>query len=196
MIINGTKIKLRPAVLSERRMIYEWLAKLDLTASFMGPPDYPDSPIPALKEFCQDYTDNFFDPAGNRSGRNFIIIVNNIRVGTVGYDLFDEKKRRVVLDIWMRSEKYCAKGYGTDALLTICEYLNNEYGIKEFYISPSARNKRAIAAYRKAGFKPVQMYRVEAKKEFGLDIYDYHDNIILRKNIRSVQYETMVRGII
>jgi diamine N-acetyltransferase len=181
MIIKGTKIKLRPAILSERRLIYAWLAKSNLTPSFMGSPNCPDSHIPTLKEFCQDYKESFFNPAGNRTGRNYIIIANNIRVGTVGYDLFDDKKRRVVLDIWMRSEKYCSKGYGTDALITICGFLHKRYAIKYFYISPSSRNRRAIAAYRKAGFKPIKMSRNTAKKEFGVDIYDYHDNIVMRK---------------
>jgi len=185
MAVFGSKIKLRPAVLSERRMIYAWLAKSDLTPLFMGPPDYPDSRIPSLKEFCQDYKASFFSPNGNKTGRNYIIIVNNIRVGTVGYDLFDDKKRRAVLDIWMRAEKYCGKGYGTDALTTICGFLHKRYGIKDFYISPSSRNKRAIATYQKAGFKPIKMSRSVAKKKFGVDIYDYSDNIVMRKTLEE-----------
>jgi len=187
MIIKGSKIKLRPAVLSERKLIYAWLTKSDLTSLFMGLPDYPDSRIPTLKEFCQDYKENFFSPAGNKSGRNFIIIAFNISIGTIGYDLFDDKKRRVVLDIWMRAERYCGKGYGTDALTTICGFLNKKYGIKHFYISPSSRNKRAIAAYRKAGFKHIEMSRSVAIKEFGVDIYDYPDNIVMRKTLKVLK---------
>ena len=183
MEIKGSKIKLRPAILSERRLIYAWLAKSDLTPSFMGLPDYPDFHIPTLKEFCQDYKESFFSSAGNKNGRTFIIVANDIRVGTIGYDLFDDRKCRVVLDIWMRSERYCGKGYGSAALMTICDYLNNKYGIKDFYISPSLRNKRAIAAYRKAGFKIVKISRNAAKKEFGVDIYDCHDNIVMRKTL-------------
>jgi len=187
MVISGSKIKLRSAVIYERRLIYAWLARSDLTPSFMGPPDYPDSRIPTLKEFSQDYKKSFFSPAGNKTGRNYVIIADNIRVGTVGYDLFDAKKRRVVLDIWMRAEKYCGKGYGTDALTTICGFLNKRYGIKDFYISPSSRNKRAIAVYRKAGFKPIKMSRSTAIKEFGVDIYDYPDNIVMRKNLKVLK---------
>jgi diamine N-acetyltransferase len=187
VIIAGSKIKLRPAILSERRMIYAWLANSDLTPSFIGPPDYPDSRIPTLREFCRDYRASFFSSIGNKTGRNYIIIADNDRVGTVGYDLFDNKKRRVVLDIWMRAEKYCGKGYGTDALITICDFLNKRYSIKDFYISPSSRNKRAIAVYRKAGFRPIKMSRSAAVKEFGVDIYDYPDNIIMRKTLKVLK---------
>ncbi len=183
MVIKGSKVKLRPAILSERRLIYAWLVKSDLTPSFMGPPNYPYPRIPTLKEFCQDYNASFFSPIGNKTGKNYIIIANNIRVGTVGYDLFDDKKQRVVLDIWMRAEKYCGKGYGTDALTTICGFLNKKYSMKHFYISPSSKNKRAIAAYRKAGFKSIKMSRSVAIKKFGVDIYDYPDNIVMRKTL-------------
>ena len=185
MVLRGEKIKLRPAILSERRLIYAWLAKSDLTPAFMGKPNYPDSRIPTLKEFYQDYKPSFFHSSGNKTGRNYMIIANNIRVGTVGYDWFDDKKRRVVLDVWMRAEKYCGKGYGTDALTTICRFLHKRYGIRDFYISPSLRNTRAMAAYRKAGFKPIRMSRHVAKKEFGVDIYDYSDNIVMRKTLEE-----------
>jgi len=185
MVTSTSRIKLRPAVLSERRMIYSWLAKSDLTSSFMGLPHYPDSRIPTMKDFSQDYKNTFFSPAGNKAGRCYIIIANNIRVGMVGYDLFDEKKHRVVLDIWMRAKKYCGKGYGTGALIAICNLLNKRYEINDFYIAPSLRNKRAIAAYRKAGFNLIKMSRKQAKKEFGADVYDYSDNIVMRKTLKS-----------
>jgi len=68
MTIAGSRIKLRPARLSERRMIYTWLAKSDLTPSLMGPPDYPDSRVPTLKEFSQDYQQVFSTPAATRPG--------------------------------------------------------------------------------------------------------------------------------
>lgn len=182
MIISETQIKLRPAKISDRRKIYLWLTKSDLTPSMMGAPNYPDTQIPTWKEFCQDYNISFFNSSGNKKGRNFIILSNSTEVGTVGYDLFDKNKRRVILDIWLRAEKYCGLGYGSDALITLCNYLHRKYGIKDFYISPSSRNKRAIAAYSKSGFKKIQMSRSEAKKEFGMDIFDYSDNIVMKKN--------------
>jgi diamine N-acetyltransferase len=181
MEIIGSKIKLRPAVLADRKKIYSWLVRSDLTSSVMGEPNYPDAPLPTLKEFCRDYNNSYFNPSGARAGRNFIIIAGKVEVGTVGYDLFDEDKSRVILDIWLRAKKYCGKGYGSDALMTICEYLNEKYKIRNFYISPSSRNKRAVAAYLKAGFKFTKMQRNAAKKEFGVDICEYDDNIIMRK---------------
>ncbi|MFC1649962.1 GNAT family N-acetyltransferase [Candidatus Latescibacterota bacterium] len=181
MIISGIHIKLRSARLSDRRKIFLWLTKSDLTPSMMGFPNYPDTQIPVWKEFCQDYNISFFNSSGDKKGRNFIILSNNTEIGTVGYDLFNENKSRVLLDIWLRAEKYCGLGYGSDALVTLCNYLHQRYGIKIFYISPSSRNKRAISAYYKSGFKKILMSRNKAKKEFGVNIFDYSDNVVLKK---------------
>lgn len=147
----------------------------------MGLPKYPDAPIPSWKEFRAEYRVSLFNASGSRTGRNFIILAGGTEVGTVGYDLFDGRKRRVVLDIWLRAERFCGHGYGPDALEALCDFLRREYGIEHFYISPSARNGRAIAAYRKAGFKRIRMSRAAAMKEFGVDIFDYADNTVMKR---------------
>ncbi len=94
---------MRRAGIADRRKIFSWLTASDLTPSVIGPPKYPDAPIPSWDEFRKDYAASFFNSSGNRKGRNFIVVAGTTEVGTVGYDLFDGKKRRVVLDIWMRA---------------------------------------------------------------------------------------------
>lgn len=182
MAIKGSIIDIKPASEADRKKIYLWLTHSDLTPSMMGPPDYPDHSIPTWEEFCEDYTLSFFNDSGDGKGRNYIITVNGKEVGTVGYDLLDNKKNRAVLDVWMRAEKYCGYGYGSDALETLCNYVHKTYGITNFIISPSARNKRAIAAYKKAGFKYAStISKEEQEKEFGKS--EFNDNIIMKKVI-------------
>jgi diamine N-acetyltransferase len=184
MKILGRRTELRPAVDSDREKVYEWLARSDLTWSMMGPPGYPDHPVPSWEEFCRDYTPSFFDASGDGRGRVFIILVEGAEVGTVGYDLLDSEKSRVVLDIWMKEEKQCGRGYGSDALDTLCRYLHETHGIENFVISPSARNKRAIAAYEKAGFEiRGPMSREEQEREFGVSEFD--DNLLMMRAMTS-----------
>ena len=58
------------------------------------------------------------------------------------------------------------------------------YGITNFIISPSARNKRAIAAYKKAGFEYVKtLNKEEQEKEFGQAEYD--DNVLMKKRLTT-----------
>lgn len=182
MKITGKIITVIPAQESDRERIYNWLCKSDLTSSMMGLPHYPDHPIPSFEAFCKDYTLSFFNESGDGYGRNFIITVNNEAIGTIGYDLLDKENDRVVLDIWMKAETYCGRGYGSDALKAICNYLHEEYGITNFIISPSARNIRAIAAYKKAGFEYIKiMNKEEQEKEFGLSECD--DNVLMIKSL-------------
>ena len=106
MRITGEIIELRPALKSDRKKIYLWLTNSDLTASIMGHPDFPDHPLPSWEEFCEEYTPDFFKGSGDGIGRNYMIIVNGREVGTIGYDLLDQEKDRVVLDIWMGFSAY------------------------------------------------------------------------------------------
>ncbi len=180
-MLIGKNIELVPATEADREKIYSWLTQSDLTASMLGEPNYPDHPIPTLEEFCTDYTSNFFNVAGDGKGRNFIIVLNGVEIGTIGYDLLDKIKNRVVLDIWMKSEKYCGKGYGSEALETMSEYLHKTYSITNFVISPSVNNKRAIAAYKKAGFKIIKtLTKEEQINEFGLSEYTLNVMMIKR----------------
>jgi diamine N-acetyltransferase len=186
MKIYENRIELRPAQESDRKKIYIWLTQSDLAPSVMGPPYYPDHPIPSWEEFCKDYPLSIFNPSGDGIGRNYIIVVNGEEIGTIGYDLLDKNKNRVVFDIWMSAEKYCGHGYGSEALDTLCKYIHKTYSITNFIISPSARNKRAIAAYKKAGFEVIKtLTKEEQEKEFGLAEYD--DNVLMIKRLITKQ---------
>jgi len=94
------------------------------------------------------------------------------------------KKGSVALDIWMRAIKYCGFGFGGDALNTLCDYLHQIYGVTNFVISPSGRNKQAIASYQKCGFKCLSKPSKEIqKKDFGISACA--DNIIMIKKVSN-----------
>ena len=50
---------------------------------------------------------------------------------------------------------YTSKGFGSDAVFTITDYLNQKYNVRTFFMCPSKMNVRAICAYKKAGFRQV-----------------------------------------
>lgn len=151
-ILFGEKVKLRPATPADRRPIFDWLTNSDLTRLTMGPPDYPDIPIPTWEEFKNDYKPYFFDSSKPLSGRCFIIEVNSEAIGQINHDKISTIDHSTELDIWLRSSAYINKGYGSDAINTLCDYLAQKFGCKKFIISPSERNRAAIKAYEKAGF--------------------------------------------
>lgn len=170
--IQGKVVTLRPATLQDRKPVYEWLTKSDLTSSILGPPKYPESEIPSWEEFTEDYKNYFFDSSQPFSGRCFIIEVNGEPVGQINHDNIYAEDNSTELDIWLKSSKYTGKGYGTDALQTLCAFLNAEYSCKRFIIAPSKRNPAAIQAYRKAGFRESS----EIPENF---VPDYSDAVVM-----------------
>jgi len=65
--MNTRLVSLRPAEIFEKEKTYSWLCLSDTTAMHMGPPDYPESPVPDLESFNRDFEDFYYPDAGNRS---------------------------------------------------------------------------------------------------------------------------------
>lgn len=181
--LKGKLITLRPATMEDRRAVYDWAANSDTTAAMMGPPLYPDNLPPTWEEFCEDHLPHFFDGSAPELGRIFIILVEGEPVGQVYYNdiwLLDGK-RCTELDIWMRAEKYCGKGYGSDAVQTLCDYLARELNVAHVMMQPSARNPRAIRSYEKIGFVRVPLSVEEAQAIWGPN--DYWDSVYMVKTM-------------
>jgi diamine N-acetyltransferase len=177
-MLRGLKTTLREATEADRGKVYDWLAHSDLTPSIMGPPRFSDHPIPTWEEFCADYRHYYFDGSKPNHGQCFIIVANQTDVGVVCYNALRSDNVTDV-DIWLRSEADCGKGFGSDALRTLTDYLNRQFAVTRVAVSPSARNQRAIAAYKKAGFHlvPTEKYNEFVKPEE----MEYEDNVVLVK---------------
>lgn len=180
-MIKGKRVILRPATEQDRRTVYEWLSQSDCTPSFMGPPEFADHPVPIWEEFCADYRPHYFNGSKPELGRCFIIEVKGISVGQINYNEIDFEHCRTELDIWLDSEAHCGKGYGPDALEALCMHLSRTYRLVEFVIRPSARNHRAIRAYKKAGFQKIDLTAEQQVTEYGSG--DYVDSVVMVKRI-------------
>ena len=154
-MIRGHIIDLVPAALDDRKKVYEWCFQSETTKSHSGPPDYPDVFIPSFEEFCCDdyYAPYFFDGSAPDAGAGFIITHKGEPVGFISYSSFHVKQYMTELDIWLNCEANCGKGFGSDAIMSLADYLGSSMGIREFIIRPSVKNARAICAYKKAGFE-------------------------------------------
>ena len=177
--LQGAYVTLKPTTLNDRTVIFEWLALSDVTSSMMGPPTFPDKPIPSWEDFCADYTNHYFDGSAPELGRCFIILANKEPVGQINYNTIKDYKglKRAELDIWLCSESVRGKGYGTDAILTLCQYLKQHFGVQEFMMQPSARNTRAIQAYEKVGFVRTSLSLEETLEQWGIS--DYYDSVYM-----------------
>lgn len=180
-MIRGTRITLRPATTNDRRDIYMWLVASDVTASMMGPPTFPEVPIPTWDEFFGDYAPHFFDGSRPHCGCSFIIEVDGKAVGHINYDGLDSERSIVELDIWMRSQSCCGHGYGTDAMVALMRHLHADFAVETFIVRPSRRNQRAIRAYEKAGFRSSRLSLADRTSTYGDG--DYSDTITLERKM-------------
>jgi RimJ/RimL family protein N-acetyltransferase len=169
--IRGPRVALRAATVEDRRRVWSWSAEGDV-ASLL----HPDEDAPSYEAFCADYRAHYFDGSAPRQGRCFLIRAGGREVGQVSYNAVDAGGRSE-LDIWLASEAECGRGAGSAAVETLCDWLNRELGVTEFMMQPSARNPRAIAAYRKAGFRPLGWPLERCVREWGPN--DTHDAVYM-----------------
>lgn len=167
-------IRLRPAKLSDKRNVFNWLTNSNLTKEMMGYPKFSDVKIPTWKEFHNDYLDFYFDGSKLLKGQSFIIIENENEVGHINYNGIDEKEMSTFIDIWLKEKTYTGRGIGTKAIEILSNYLLEKFKCRRIYVAPSSRNITAIKSYKKAGFRLSDIVLSDSEK-------DYHDYIVLVK---------------
>jgi diamine N-acetyltransferase len=177
--VQGKRVVLRPATTEDEPQILRWLLRSDVTCSILGPPLFPERPVPPLDDPSQRLDPQYLDGTAPVLGRCFLIRVDGEPVGQVTYNDIMERdgRRQVELDIWMRSEAFCGKGYGTDALEALCGYLHERFGVSEFMVQPSARNPLAIRAYEKISFQKLDLPLEAARELWGPN--DYYDSVYM-----------------
>ena len=167
-------LKLKQANLTDRNQIYEWLACSDATPEMLGPPTFPDAPVPSYEEFCDDYNDEAFLDHGDF--RLFLIVVDHEEIGVISYFIRDQIAE---LDLWIASKRNWNKGYGSTALITAIGKLKREEKVDILIIRPSARNKRAVASYQKAGFEHHNPDKHDIPQWCLTENLDYEDAVVL-----------------
>ena len=178
-MINGNKVELIPATLEDRPRVYEWCFQSETTLCHSGAPNYPENPIPSYEEFYASdehgYMEYYFTGTKPNAGRGYLIVHRKEPIGFISYCSFHLKPAMAELDIWIKDEANCGKGFGVDALMALSEYLNREMGIRKLIIAPSVRNTRAVRAYEKAGFEKTEQGMGEFLSEKYVSTYENGD---------------------
>ncbi|HTN48190.1 MAG TPA: GNAT family N-acetyltransferase [Burkholderiaceae bacterium] len=177
--ITGAKVTLRRARDTDRARIYEWLIGSDLTVNLMGPPMFPDRPIPSPEQFAQAYPAHFYDGTRPYAGRMYIIGVAGDELGCISHGPIDVLNDVVELDIWLAERRVAGHGYGSEALVTLCDWLQVNFGVNRFLARPSRRNVKALRAMRRAGFRETDLPAPEVVAKLELPAGQYGDEMLL-----------------
>lgn len=175
-MIVGKRVELIPAKLTDRQNVYEWCFQSETTKAHSGPPNYSEKTIATYDEFCKDYYEEYyFTDSKPKNGRGYLIVNKEIPVGFISYSCFHLNEGIAELDIWMNSEGNCGRGFGTEALVLLGEYLHRNVEISTLLIAPSVQNKRAIRSYEKAGFEHTEKAMTDFLQEEYMTLYGNGD---------------------
>ena len=100
-------------------------------------------------------------------------------IGNCMYYDIDDIRRQTELGILIGDRNYWNKGYGTDAVDTVCKYIFESTDFKRIYLHTLIWNKRAQKSFAKSGFQELR----EVTKE-GYDVLLME---LLRENWESMQ---------
>jgi diamine N-acetyltransferase len=86
-----------------------------------------------------------------------MICIGETPIGYISYGqiCFGERGLKpgvMELDIWMDGENRCGKGFGTDTIICLTDFLHCKYDINTFFMVPRKKNLRAVKSYEKSGF--------------------------------------------
>ena len=90
------------------------------------------------------------------------------------YEEDDANYRHAGIDVALHPD-WCGHGLGTDAVRTLARHLFAALGHHRLVIDPRATNRRAIASYRKVGFRDVGIMRRYEKGNDGT----WHDGLLM-----------------
>ena len=179
IVATGSKVALRLAEPTDRERAYEWYSRSDLTPSFLGPPLYPDHPVPGFEVFCDDYLPFFFDGTRPFDGRALIIQEKGIDVGFISHGPIGLLHDVVEIDLWFGARAYCGNGRGAEAVSLACTWMQATFGIDRFLLRPSRRNVHALRAIRRAGFRETDLAAAQVIRQLQLPPGEYADEVLL-----------------
>ena len=144
-MLKGNKVRVRPLEREDLHTVWRWLNDEEVMYYWAS----PGSMIP-MAELERHFSQSF-EAADTR--RLFIIDDEEQRpIGQMMYFNLDRRHRRAEVAILIGEKDCWDKGYGTEAMLLLLDYLFNELGLHRVYLHTQDYNLRAIKSYEKCGF--------------------------------------------
>ena len=143
VMLDGERVRLRP------------LEDADLSALALIVSE------PGVREWWWGYNEGRLrdETLGDERVTPFAILLDGDLIGLIMFtEELDPYYKYAMIDVTVDAA-HVGQGLGTDALRTIAKYLIDQRGHHHIMIDPAVANERAIAAYRKVGFKPVGVMR-------------------------------------
>jgi len=113
---------------------------------------YMSSIIPE-DAFMKQYETIILEDHHRESGMMGIFTESDEFIGEVSYREMDLVARTAVLGIMIGDKNFWGRGYGTDAVRTMCHFLFQRFQLRRIQLDTWSGNERAIKSYLKVGFQ-------------------------------------------
>ena len=166
-----------------------WIRKLTGRKCFLSPINFDDAEIYthwlndmevaqyltlATEVINMENERKFLSELANRHNYGIVDLESDKLIGTCGFENIESYNRCAEIGIFIGDKNFWNKGYGTESMRLLIEYGFNYLNLRNISLRVYAFNDKAIACYKKIGFKEVG-YRREAMFRNGA----YHDVLLM-----------------
>lgn len=124
----------------------------------------------SYSRFLSDYTSELYR-LPTTSHRFAVDTLDGKHIGNCSYYNLDETRGEVELGIMIGNRDYWNKGYGTDAVTTLVNYIFRQTDLNRIYLKTLDWNTRAQKSFQKSGFTP---YGQMAKDGYNFVLMEMH----------------------
>lgn len=142
--IVGERIYLSPRNTEDAEVFTEWLNDFE-TTDYIGRSCMLFT-LEAEKKYLEDN-------ANAEATFSIIDMKKDKMIGVVGIENINHIKRIGTLGVFIGDKAYRENGYGTEAIRLVLDYGFNYLNLNNIKLDVLEFNKRAIACYKKCGFK-------------------------------------------
>ena len=158
LFITGEKVILREKRIEDAADDFAWrtdeeLAKLDATR-----------PLNMSYSDFQRYVKEEIDAPNPRSKRLAIDTADGKHIGNFMYYDIDLRRGEAELGIMIGDREYWGKGYGTDTIKAVQDYIFTNTPLTRVYLHTLEWNERARRSFAKAGLREVKTVRRSGMK--------------------------------
>ena len=147
-MIIGSKVILREKRLADAKDDYAWETDPELAQLDAVPPA-----TTTFHQYLSDYA-NELRHSLLTSHRFAVDTPDGKHIGNCSYYNINETKGEAELGIMIGNRDYWDKGYGTDAVTSLINYLFRQTNLNRIYLKTLESNSRAQKCFPKCGFTP------------------------------------------
>lgn len=167
-MLTGEKVRLRGYKEEDVQLAFEYMNDPDVV-QYLN----PGIPYPMTLQREQEW---FKSQKDLKDTYNFAIetLENEIYIGGCGINKIDWKNSVAIVGIFIGHKDYRSKGYGTDAMKVLMNFIFNQMNVNKVQLEVYSFNDRAIKSYKKSGFVEEGRIRQRIFRNG-----KYHDELVM-----------------